>query len=113
MGSKISGIDMYDLTGGIISNHAEAFSDDFDTESPLAHIGQYSFRKDGEQHAWSPEAIATLQLATRLGSYKNFKEFTSIVDNKPAPIFIRDYLDFTKGTPIPVAEVQPLPLHTI
>ena len=52
--SKISGIDMDDLTREIISNHAEAFSDDFDTESPLAHIGQYSFRKDGEQHAWSP-----------------------------------------------------------
>ncbi len=99
---------MEDLTREIISNHAEAFDEDFDTESPLTHIGQYTFRKDGEQHAWSPEAIATLQLATRLGSYKKFKEFTSIVDNKPAPIFIRDYLDFTKGNPIPVEEVEPI-----
>lgn len=106
--SKISGIDIADLTREIISNHAEAFDEDFDTESPLTHIGQYTFRKDGEQHAWSPEAIATLQLATRLGSYKKFKEFTSIVDNKPAPIFIRDYLDFTKGNPIPIDEVEPI-----
>lgn len=106
--SKISGIDIADLTREIVSNHAEAFDEDFDTESPLTHIGQYTFRKDGEQHAWSPEAIATLQLATRLGSYKKFKEFTSIVDNKPAPIFIRDYLDFTKGNPIPVDEVEPI-----
>ena len=30
------------------------------------------FRKDGEKHAWNPETISTLQLATRLGSYKKF-----------------------------------------
>lgn len=106
--SKISGVDIDDLTNEIVSVHSQAFSDDFDTDAPLEHIGQYSFRKDGEQHAWTPEAIATLQLATRLGSYKKFKEFTSIVDNKPAPIFIRDYLDFTKGEPIPVEEVEPI-----
>ena len=42
----------------------------------LNNRGLYSFRKDGEKHAWNPETISTLQLATRLGSYKKFKEFT-------------------------------------
>jgi glutamate synthase (NADPH/NADH) large chain len=74
----------------------------------MRHLGIYSFRKDGEQHAWTPETISTLQLATRLGSYKKFKEYTSLVDNKPAPIFIRDFLDFKKGTPIPIEEVEPI-----
>ena len=106
--SKIGGIDMADLQREIIADHAEAFSADYDTEAPIRHIGQYSFRKDGEQHAWNPETIATLQIATRLGSYKKFKEFTSLVDNKPNPIFIRDFLDFKKGTPIPVDEVEPI-----
>lgn len=106
--SKISGIDLEDLTSEIAAIHEEAFSEDFDTEKPLDHIGQYAFRKNGEQHAWSPEAIATLQLATRMGSYKKFKEFTSLVDNKPAPIFIRDFLDFKKGTPISIDEVEPI-----
>jgi glutamate synthase (NADPH/NADH) large chain len=49
-----------------------------------------------------------LQLATRLGSYKKFKEFTSLVDNKPKPIFIRDFLDYKKGEPIPVENVEPI-----
>lgn len=106
--SKIGGIDMADLQREIINNHAEAFSEDYNTEAPIRHIGQYSFRKDGESHAWNPETIATLQIATRLGSYKKFKEFTSLVDNKPTPIFIRDFLDFKKGTPIPVEEVEPI-----
>ena len=99
---------MADLQREIIAGHAEAFAEDYDTESPIRHIGQYSFRKDGESHAWNPETIATLQIATRLGSYKKFKEFTSLVDNKPNPIFIRDFLDFKKGTPIPIDEVEPI-----
>ena len=106
--SKIGGIDMDDLSRDILKSHAESFSPYFDEELPLRHLGQYSFRKDGETHAWNPESIATLQLATRLGSYKKFKEFTSLVDNKPEPIFIRDFLDFKKGEPIPVDEVEPI-----
>ena len=105
--SKIGGVDIRHLAADIIGPHAEAFDEDFDTESPLPFIGQYSFRKDGESHAWNPETIATLQLATRLGSYKKFKEYTSLVDNKPKPIFIRDFLDFRRGEPISVDEVEP------
>ena len=57
----------------------------------LPHNGLFSFRKDGERHAWNPETISTLQLATRLGSYKKFKEFTSMVDGKESPLFLRDF----------------------
>lgn len=106
--SKISGITIEELCNDILKSHGEAYSSDFDDEHPLRHLGQYSFRKDGESHAWTPEAIATLQLATRLGSYKKFKEFTSIVDNKSEPIFIRDFLDFRKGNPVPLDEVEPV-----
>ena len=70
-------------------------------------IPQMDVLKLGLSHAWNPETIATLQLATRLGSYKKFKEYTDLVDNKPAPIFLRDFLDFRPGTPIPVDEVEP------
>lgn len=73
----------------------------------LPYIGQFTFRKDGEKHAWNPETISTLQLATRMGSYKKFKEFTSFVDSKPAPIFIRDFFDF-KRNPIDIDKVEPV-----
>ncbi len=106
--SKLSGVGIEQLYHDIAKAHTEAFSEDFEDDMPLPFIGQYSFRKDGESHAWNPETIATLQLATRMGSYKKFKEFTSLVDNKPEPIFIRDFLDFKKGEPIPVDEVEPI-----
>lgn len=106
--SKLSGVGIEQLYDDILKAHTEAFSEDFEDDMPLPFIGQYSFRKDGESHAWNPETIATLQLATRMGSYKKFKEFTSLVDNKPEPIFIRDFLDFKKGNPVPIDEVEPI-----
>ncbi len=104
--SKIGGISFPALTRDILSAHTQAFSKLFDAELPLPHIGQYSFRKDGEEHAWNPETITALQLATRLNSWKKFQEFTSLVNNKPFPIFIRDFLEFRPGTPIPIEEVE-------
>lgn len=104
--SKIGGITLEDLARTIGARVAPPVYEELD--APLAHRGIYSFRKDGELHAWNPETIATLQLATRTGSYKKFKEYTSLVDNKPEPIFIRDFLDFKKGEPVPVDEVEPV-----
>lgn len=106
--SKIGGLTLEDLIRDIAKLHSEAYADDFDEDAFLPHIGSYSYRKDGEAHAWNPETIATLQLATRLGSYKKFKEFTSLVDNKPKPIFIRDFLAYRKGAPVPIEEVEPI-----
>lgn len=106
--SKIGGIDTIDLANDIINAHSKAYDEEFDEDAPIQHIGAYSFRKDGERHAWNPDTISTLQLATRTGSYKKFKEFTSLVDNKPQPMFIRDFLDFKEGTPIPIDEVEPI-----
>ncbi len=72
-------------------------------------LGQFSWRKDGIKHAWNPETIAQLQLATRLGSYKKFKEWASLVDEKESPIFIRDFFGWKKAaTPTPIDEVEPV-----
>jgi glutamate synthase (NADPH/NADH) large chain len=106
--SKIGGITLEDISRSILRVHAEAFSDDFDVNAPLENRGTYTFRKDGEQHAWNPKTISTLQLATRQNSYEKFKEFTNLVDNKPKPIFIRDFLDYKRGEAIPIEEVEPV-----
>lgn len=104
--SKIGGIDIFDLAKDILAAHSEAWSNCFDDRLPIANLGMYAFRKTGELHAWNPETIATLQIATRLGSYKKFKEYTAAVDCKEKPIFIRDFFDFKKGTPVPIDEVE-------
>ena len=45
-------------------------------------------------------------MATRLGSYKKFKEFTQLVDGKERPIFLRDFLNFRRQ-PISIDQVEP------
>ena len=77
--------------------------------SSLKNNGQFSWRKDGILHAWTPDTIANLQIATRLGSYKKFKEWAQLVDEKEKPIFLRDFLRWKRATtPVPLDEVEPV-----
>ena len=104
--STIGGVGLETIARDAISMHDKAFNNrkklDF-----LPNLGQFHWRKDGIRHAWNPETIATLQLATRTGNYAKYKEFTKFVDEKEEPIFIRDFFDF-KQNPIPVDEVEPV-----
>ncbi len=75
----------------------------------LPNNGQFSYRKDGILHAWNPDTIANLQIATRLGSYKKFQEWEKMVDEKEKPIFIRDFFGWKKAAkPTPIDEVEPV-----
>jgi glutamate synthase (NADPH/NADH) large chain len=106
LSSHIGGIHLDNLAHDAIAFHDAGFKPEkIDPILPLTGI--LTYRKDGEKHAWNPETISTLQLATRVGSYKKFKEFTSIVDNKDTPIFLRDFFDY-KRNPIPIERVEPI-----
>ncbi|MCF0168118.1 MAG: glutamate synthase subunit alpha, partial [Bacteroidales bacterium] len=105
--STIGGIGLAQIAADAVRlRNAGIESASLDNPEILPFNGQFAFRKDGIRHAWTPEAISTLQLATRLGSYKKFKEFTSIVDNAASPIFLRDFFSFRQN-PISIDEVEP------
>ena len=128
--STIGGIGLKEIARDAIRLHDEAFEVDKLTSkqvdelsdkgnnlstrqlvnsSTLQNNGQFSWRKDGILHAWNPETIANLQIATRLGSYKKFKEWSTMVDEKEKPIFIRDFFGFKKAAkPTPIDEVEPV-----
>lgn len=103
--SNVGGIGLREIADDAIAMHRNAYN------RPLSDIlefkGLYSFRKDGEKHAWNPETISKLQIATRLGSYELFKKYTKEADEKEAPIFLRDFFDFKKANPVPIEEVEP------
>ena len=108
LGSPIGGIRLEEIAKDAIAFHKEGFDEGENGHSRLLkNNGLYSFRKDGEKHAWNPETISTLQLATRLGSYKKFKEYTHLVDEKEKPIFLRDFLGFRRN-PISIDQVEPV-----
>ena len=111
--STIGGIGLETIAHDAIALHDKAFKNDdvkgIEGEKPafLPNLGQFHWRKDGIRHAWNPETIATLQLATRTGNYEKFKEYARLVDEKEDPIFIRDFLDF-KRNPISIDKVEPV-----
>ena len=109
LSSRIGGIRLDEVARDAIAFHDEGMEviKKKGEAELLPNRGLYAFRKDGEKHAWNPETISTLQLATRLGSYKKFKEFTAMVDSKEAPIFLRDFLDFHRA-PISIDRVEPV-----
>ena len=106
--STVGGIGLDTIARDAVAYHDKAIKEaSADTEHPLPNLGQFHWRQDGIKHAWSPETIATLQLATRTGNYETFKKFESLVDNKPEPLFLRDFLDW-KRNPIDIDKVEPV-----
>ena len=110
--STIGGIGLKEIARDAVRLHNAAMSQSQSQLTfpfPLKDNGLFSWRKDGIEHAWNPDTIATLQLATRLGSYKKFKEWATLVDCKEKPIFIRDFFDFKRAAqPVPLDEVEPV-----
>ena len=102
--STIGGIGLEKIAHDAIIFHQKAYTTD---TVFLPNLGQFHWRKDGIRHAWNPDTIATLQLATRTGNYEKFKEYTRLVDEKESPIFIRDFLGWKKA-PISIDEVEPV-----
>ena len=102
--STIGGVGLKEIARDAIRLHEAAKE-----QSLLQNQGQFAWRKDGIKHAWNPETIAKLQLATRQGNYEKFKDWAKIVDEKESPIFIRDFFGFKKAAkPTPIDEVEPV-----
>lgn len=104
--SKIEGIDLDDVTREVLQPYYEAFFEEDGEPFHLRSAGNYAYRNEGNYHAWNPETIYRLQIATRTNNYALFKEYAAIADNKEKPAFIRDLLDY-KRNPIDISEVEP------
>ena len=100
----IGGVGLKEIARDAIRLHEAAKE-----QTLLQNQGQFAWRKDGIKHAWNPETIAKLQLATRQGNYDKFKAWAKLVDEKESPIFIRDFFGFKKAAkPTPIDEVEPV-----
>ena len=104
--STVGGIGLKEIARDYETFHRRGYAAG-EVEGLLPHAGLSVYRKDGERHAWNPETIATLQLATRTGSYARFKEFTAKADTEGNPVFLRDFFRFRKN-PIDISKVEPV-----
>jgi glutamate synthase (NADPH/NADH) large chain len=105
--SKIEGIDIEDIASEILYSFNEAYYPAVDAQAELKNLGHYAYRNEGEYHAWNPETIARLQIATKTGDWNKYKEYATLVDDKDALAFIRDCFEY-KRNPIDISEVEPI-----
>lgn len=103
--SRIGGMGLAEIAEETLIPHRRAYSDEPFCEK--LNQGVYSFRKNGEHHAWNPESVALLQWSTRTGDREKFREYCRLVNDDTAyPGFIRGLLRLKKN-PVPLDEVEP------
>ncbi|WP_314590527.1 glutamate synthase large subunit [Paenibacillus terrigena] len=106
--SRIGGIGLEEITEEALAPHRRAFEEGTANDLTLDSGGEYQWRKDGEDHLFSPQTIHTLQHACRTNDYKLYKKFSNLVqgENKKH-LTLRSLLDFKHaGAPVPIDEVE-------
>ena len=107
--SSVEGIDVFDVAEEALRVHRGAFSDDPVLASNLDAGGEYAFRVRGEEHMWTPDAIAKLQHSARQNSYSTFKEYAKIInDQSRRHMTFRGLFDLRTdpAKAIPIEEVE-------
>ena len=83
--SQIGGIGVFEVAEEAIRMHRAAFGDDPVLDGMLDAGGEYAWRVRGEEHMWTPDAIAKLQHGVRANRFETYKEYAQIInDQSPA-----------------------------
>ena len=101
--SRIGGIGLEEIASEVIERCGQA-----DTESSLLNFGgQYTYRKSGEHHLWTPESLATFRQAVQGGNRDKYYEYTKMIDDQSKKLAtLRGLFEFAPTTPIPLEEVE-------
>lgn len=107
--SRIGGIGLDEIASSTAERYSQAVRNaagrraaDFPESAGTLH-----YRRGGEQHLMSPEAVVYLQRSVRSGDYELYKKYTEEIDNKSSRnTTLRSLFRFKKGDPVPVDEVE-------
>ena len=111
--TRIEGVGLDEVAEETALRHADAFGDSPVLRTFLDVGGEYAFRLRGEQHAWTPETVSTLQHAVRGNSYDRYKEFAALINEQSERLLtIRGLFrvktaDEDGRAPVPLEEVEP------
>ena len=108
--SSVGGIDVFEIAEEALRLHKQAFEPKAVPVKFLRVGGEYAYRKQGEEHMFTPDAIAKLQHSTRANSYTTYKEYAQIInDQSKRQMTLRGLFEFkfdpTKA--ISIDDVEP------
>ncbi|GIZ53455.1 glutamate synthase-related protein [Noviherbaspirillum aridicola] len=108
--SNVEGIGVFEVAEEALRLHKLAFSNDPVLANALDAGGEYAFRVRGEEHMWTPDAIAKLQHSTRANNFNTYKEYAQIInDQSKRHMTLRGLFEFRidPSKAIPLDEVEP------
>ncbi len=107
--SQVGGIGVFEVAEEKLRMHAQAFGDDPVLARMLDAGGEYAWRVRGEEHMWTPDAIAKLQHSTRANRWDTYKEYAQIInDQSQRHMTLRGLFEFKvdPAKAIPIDEVE-------
>ncbi|HEY0954331.1 MAG TPA: glutamate synthase-related protein [Roseateles sp.] len=108
--TQVGGIGVFEVAEEAIRMHEGAFGDDPLLENMLDAGGEYAWRTRGEDHMWTPDAIAKLQHSSRSGKFETYKEYAQIInDQSKRHMTLRGLFEFKfdPAKAVPLEEVEP------
>ncbi|MBA3771159.1 MAG: glutamate synthase subunit alpha [Ramlibacter sp.] len=108
--SRVEGIGVFEMAQEAIRMHKAAFGDDPVLASMLDAGGEYAWRTRGEEHMWTPDAIAKLQHAARANNWNTYKEYAQLInDQNRRHMTLRGLFEFRldPSKAISIDEVEP------
>ncbi len=108
--SQVGGIGVFEVAEEALRMHRAAFGNDPLLAHRLDAGGEYAWRVRGEEHMWTPDAIAKLQHSTRANRFETYKEYAQIInDQSRRHMTLRGLFEFKvdPSRAIPVDEVEP------
>jgi glutamate synthase (NADPH/NADH) large chain len=108
--SRVEGIGVFEIAQEAIRMHKAAFGDDPVLASMLDAGGEYAWRTRGEEHMWTPDAIAKLQHSARANNWTTYKEYAQLInDQSRRHMTLRGLFEFRidPSKAIAVDEVEP------
>ena len=104
--SRIKGIGLELVAEESIRRHDLGYGEAKREELP--NQGLYAWRSEGEKHAWNPFTIAAVQAAAKSGDKKSYQQFSDLMNQHTTKeCYLRGLLQFKKGEPVPLDEVEP------
>ncbi|MES2361964.1 MAG: glutamate synthase-related protein [Pseudomonadota bacterium] len=107
--SQVEGMGVFEIAEEALRMHRAAFSDDPVLANMLDAGGEYAWRVRGENHMWTPDAIAKLQHSTRSNNWNTYKEYAQLInDQNRNHMTLRGLFEFKidPSKAIPIEEVE-------
>ncbi|MCB2036570.1 MAG: glutamate synthase subunit alpha, partial [Ottowia sp.] len=107
--SRVEGLGVFEIAEEAFRRHKAAFGNDPVLATMLDAGGEYAWRTRGEEHMWTPDAIAKLQHSTRSNNFSTYKEYAQLINDQSKRLMtLRGLFEFKvdPAKAIPIDEVE-------